>query len=367
MEMLKTKRSLGVISNSSLESIELAVITTDGVDVFDFGPSQVIPYDDTIRRKILNISGRKKEEIDNEYLSDLEQQLTKYFHEIITDFIDLYSEKIDIIGFSGPIIHQNPSQCYCHQIGDCKKLSSLLGIQVVSNFRKSDIIAGGQGSPLSAAYHMCLCCDKEKPIVIVNIDGISSIIWIGQNGEVMGFDAGAGCAAINDWVDKHGAQHADYNGRLAITGTINHSILASMMRHKYLAKYPPKSADCSLFYDKLEHLEGLSLADGCATATAYIAETIAYSLSLYIPLMPKEVIICGCGAENPTLMRFLRQRLDGIEVKSAREMGWKSEVVEAQAAAYIAVRRFYQMPVGIPTVTGVPEPIICGEIFLPQT
>lgn len=364
--MLKTWRALGIISNSSLENVEVAAISTDGVDVFDFGPAQVVPYDESLRHEILKITGREKDELDAAYLAALEQRVTDYYREIITDFIDSYDEKINIIGMSGPIILQKPEQRCFFQIGRGDEISETLGIKVVSNFRKSDIIAGGQGAPLAAGYHMSLCSEQEKPVVIVNIDGISSITWIGQNGEVMGFDAGVGCTAINDWVEKHGAQHADYNGKLAITGQVNHAILASMMRHKYLAKYPPKSADRNLFNDKLEHLEGLSLADGSATATAYVAETIAYSLSLYIPLMPREIIVCGSGAQNPTLIRFLRQKLEGVEVKTARELGWKAEVIEAQAAAFMAVRRLYQMPVSFPTVTGVPEPIICGEIFCPD-
>ena len=91
----------------------------------------------------------------------------------------------------------------------------------------------------------------------------------------MAFDTGPGNAAVDDWVLKHGGMHMDYNGKLAITGAIDGHVLASLMRHKYFGHYPPKSVDRNLIQDKLEHLEALSLADGAATATAFVAESIA--------------------------------------------------------------------------------------------
>ncbi len=363
MDAIKARRVLGIRSNSSLEGMELSVLTTDGVDVFDYGPSQVFPYEDSLYQMLRRASGKEEKDFSQQFWSELEQQIMAFSIASAKELIEDYDEKIELIGFSGPIILQQPENHYIHQLGNPYLLCDTFQVDVVSNFRKADIMAGGKGSPLSASYYALLLSSHQKPIVVVNIDGISSIVWIGDNGEIAGFDAGVGCLAINNWVEKHGAQRTDYNGKLAITGTIHPSILFSLMRDKYLAKFPPKSADFSQFKDKLEHLEGLSLQDGCATVTAYVAESIIYSLSLYIPQPPKEVIVCGSGAGNPTLVRFLRQLMEETEIKTAKELGWNAETMEAQAIAYMAMRRIHQLPIGLPTVTGVSEPVICGEIF----
>ena len=130
-----------------------------------------------------------------------------------------------------------------------------------------------------------------------------------------------------------------------------------------MAKVPPRAADKHTFTDKLEHLEGLSLEDGAATATAFIAEAIAYSVALYLPEQPKIMVVCGGGALNPTLLRFIRQRLPEIEVKSSLEYGWNPSAIEAQAFAYLAARRVHLMPSSYPFTTGVREACICGEVF----
>ena len=161
---------------------------------------------------------------------------------------------------------------------------------------------------------------------------------------MIAFDCGPGNAAINDWVMKHGGMHMDYNGKLAITGKVNEQIVASMMRHKFFAQYPPKAADRTIFNEKLEHLEGLSLEDGAATATAFIAEAVAYSLLLYLPEIPGKLIVCGGGAKNPTLVRFLRQRLPDIGISTAAEEGltsmrWKRRLLPIwRCAGFIICR-----------------------------
>ena len=116
------------------------------------------------------------------------------------------------------------------------------------------------------------------------------------------------------------------------------------------------------FREKLEHLEGLSLEDGAATATAFVAESIAYSLLLYLPDIPKRIMVCGGGAKNPTLMRFLRQRLPNIEVCTAEEWECNSVAIGVQAVAYLAVRRLNFLPISFPTTTGVYEPMVGGKI-----
>ena len=155
----------------------------------------------------------------------------------------------------------------------------------------------------------------------------------------------------------------DYNGRLAALGKVNEDVLNSLLRDKYLKITPPKIAAKNIFKDKLEHLEGLNLEDGAATVTSFVAAAATKAIKDYVPEQPSEIIVCGGGAKNPTLLRFLRQKLDSITVKTGEDIGLNSSSVEAQAYAFLAVRRLNLMPTSYPFTTGVPEPCICGEVF----
>lgn len=364
MNPIQTYKVLGLSSGSSLDGINASIITTDGVDVFEFGKTFDIPYDDNLHEGLRHLHHHFAGMNDDEK-QRLENALTEFHigavREIVTDY-----EGITLIGFGGHIVCHRPAEHILYQIGDGQKLANALGVRVVGKFRNADILAGGQGAPLSAVYHAALAQKEEKPTVFVDIGGLSAVTFIGQNGELTAFDAGPGNAAINEWVNKHGNMHMDYNGKLGITGQINEDVLASMMKHKFLAKLPPKAADNQTFDNKLEHLEGLSLEDGAATVTAFVTEAIAQSIHNFIPLTPKKVIVCGGGAKNPTILRFLHRRLRDIPVCTAEECGFNSMGIEAQAFAYLAVRRLQQMPTSFPFTTGAVQEVIGGEVFEPR-
>lgn len=363
MDIIRTLNALGMSSGTSLDGVDAALIKTDGVDVYECLRSFSVPYEDSLREKIRSVLGKKPDNPElAQLIAEVDEELTRFHAEIACDFISAAEERIDVIGFEGHNICHDPKNHYTFQLGNGALLAKLTQTKVVSHFQNADILSGGQGAPLVPVYYQALCGDMGKPLAVVNIGGTSNITWIGTIGEMMAFDCGPGNAAINDWVLKHGGMQMDYNGKLAVTGKINEQIVASMMRHKFFAQYPPKAADREIFKEKLEHLEGLSLEDGAASATAFIAEAVAYSLLLYLPEIPGKLIVCGGGAKNPTLIRFLRQRLPDINISTAAEEGFDINALEAQAFAYLAARRLYHLPATFPGTTGVPEPMVCGEI-----
>lgn len=367
MDTIRSVRVIGLMSGTSLDGVDIALIETDGIDIYAFGRAYTVPYDDELREAIRSVLGTKPDTEENrQRIKAVEETLTRFHAEVVKDFLAAEYEPVGLIGFHGHTIHHEPENHYTHQIGNGQLLADLTGIKVVSRFRNADVLAGGQGAPLVPVFHAALCAEMEKPVAVLNIGGVANITWIGANGEMLAFDTGPGNAPVNDWVLRHGGMHMDYNGRLAISGKINERILANLMKHKYFAQYPPKSIDRNLFNEKLEHLEGLSLEDGAATATAFAAEAVSYSVSFYLPEAPKSLIVCGGGANNPTMVRFIRQRLPGIEVKTARDVGWNSDAIEAQAFAFLAARRLAGLPITFPTTTGAPEPLMGGEIFVSQ-
>ncbi len=360
MDAIKIRRALGLVSGSSLDGVSAAVISTDGVDVFEQGPAREFPFDDNLREALYFLHDYH-ELMNHAQKKAVEDEFTRFNASVIEEISDTCGFRPDIVGFFGHTVMPAP----LYQLGDGHLLADLCRIRVVGRFPAADLAAGGQGGPLSAVYHMALSTHFQKPVAFLDIGGIATLTWIGINGEMLAFDAGPGNNAVNDWVFKHGGQHMDYNGRLAALGKVDADVLNSLLRHKYLKRLPPKTAAKDIFKDKLEHLEGLSLEDGAATATAFVAEAAVQALKDYVPEPPVEVIVCGGGAQNPTLLRFLRQKLSGTEIKTGEDLGWNSFAVEAQAYAFLAVRRTNLMPASYPFTTGVPEPCICGEVFEP--
>ena len=364
MNSIHSHKVLGLTSGSALDGINAAIITTDGVDIFEQIKNFDIPYDDNLREALRYMQHHFATMSDDEKVR-IENALTDFHIGAVREILSDY-ENIDLIGFGGHIICHKPNEHILYQIGDAQKMADETGIKVVGKFRNADILAGGQGAPLSAIYHVALAQKIYKPLVFVDVGGLSSITFIGQNGELIAFDAGPGNAAINAWVNKHGGMHMDYNGRLGISGHINNEVLSSMLKHKFLALMPPKAADNTTFDNKLEHLEGLSLEDGAATVTAFVAESIAKAVYDFCPEQPRQIIVCGGGAKNPTIVRFLRQRLKNIELSTAEECGFDAMGIEAQAFAFLAVRRIQHIPTSYPFTTGAITEIIGGEIFEPK-
>lgn len=365
MNSIKTVNALGIMSSTSYEGVGLAQIVTDGIDIKGFGAAYITPFGEELLEQIRKIDGHRADESPEmaNRIRETEIVFTKFCAELVKGYLEDNAELVDIIGFAGHTICHKPAEHYTHQIGDGKMLAEITGVKTVSGFRNADILNGGQGAPFSPIYYEALTSKCQRPVAVVDIGGTTDVSWFGSNGEMLAFISGPGNAVINDWVMKHGGMNIDYNGRLAILGKIDEHILSSLMHHKYLAKVPPKACDRTMFNEKMEHLEGLSLEDGAATATAFVAESIVDAMSRFLPEQPTEVFVCGGGAKNPTLMRFLRQRLPGGTVKTTAEKGWNVDAIDAQAAAFWAVRRLNYLPLSYPFTTGVPVACICGEMF----
>ncbi len=356
--MIKKHKALGVISGTALDGIDLAIIETDGFDVHAYGRSASIPYPREIKDRIRSVLERQNDP----EAPEIEKEITLFAADCIKDFLG--DEKVDVIGFHGHTIYHNPQEKITKQLGDGKMLSEIMQTTVVNKFRENDVAMGGQGAPLSVTFYNAIAQNVERPLAFVNIGGISSLTFIGHSGEIIAFNPGPGNSAVDDWVYKKAGLDMDYNGKLAISGTINEQILSTLMKNKYFAKHPPKAVDRNYFNDKLENLEGLSLEDGAATATAFCAEAIAYSISMFLPEHPKNIILCGGGAKNPTIVRFIKQRLYETEVKTASEMNLNIDAIEAQCFAFLAVRRLEFLPISYPSTTGVSEPLIGGEVYV---
>lgn len=362
--IIKGLNCLGLMGTSTFGGVELALLHTDGLDITERKKAYVVPYPDVMKENIRSVLGLNRDIPENEEkLQQVDLEVSDFYVQLIKEFICDIDEPVDVIGIEGITILHNPNINYTYQLGNGRYIAQKTGIKTVTHFRNADICNGGQGAPISSIYFNTMAAAEQKPIAYINISGKTSLTWIGSFGEMVAFDCGPGDNFINNWTSKRANMDNDYNGRLAALGNVHEKIVNSLMHHKFFAKFPPKCAYTGIFADKAEHLEGLSIEDGAATATAFVAEAVCYSICLYLPEIPKKVVVCGKGANNPTLVRFIRQRLPSVEVVVSKEANIPTDTVNAEVNAFLSARAIYSLPITFPSTTGIAEPLSGGEIY----
>ena len=360
---IKPLNVLALMSGTSFESIKYACILTDGVDIYKTFLTGSMPISEFLRTKIFLVTGKNSTNADDKVLIDaVDNDVTDFMIDMIREITASIPVKVDLLGIEGPTITHDASKKYTYQLGKGMKFFQEFNIPVVSHFHNADLVNGGQGAPIGATYYQALATDMKKPIVFINIGGITSLTYVGNYGDMLSFDCGPGNALLNDFMKKHANIAMDYNGKCAACGTVNEKIVAGLMEHAFFKKQPPKALDRNTFTDKAEHFEGLSLQDGAATIVAFIDESIVQSILNLCPEKPENIVICGGGALNPTLVRAVKQKLKSenmTEVASADEI----KPDDASCIAFLAARRIYNLPITFPSTTGVSAPLIGGKIY----
>lgn len=355
-------RVIGCMTGTACDGLDLAYIETNGVDILTIGPSQIIPFEPEYRKALLE----RIQLCTANHSSDtnLAKTIASFHHLHIKNFIQQHKLTVDTLGFHGQTVWHDPINKVTAQLGDCQRLANLTGINVVGQFRQNDVKNGGHGAPLVPIYHLALSAKLKKPSVFLNIGGVSNITFIGSDQTLIAGDTGPGNALIDDWVAKHTGIPQDTNGEHAAQGSVNQELLNKWLEHSFFTKNFPKSLDRMKFHQALNECALLTLEDGAATLTEFTVKSIIKGLDL-LPELPNQLVICGGGCHNPTLMEGL-QRCFRNRVISAFDIGFDADAVEAQLMAYLAARFFEKLPSSFPTTTGTKDPTIAGELFLPK-
>lgn len=337
-----------------MDGIDAAIVKTDGERVFDLGPSASETYDAEFRQRLRRLIAGGGDE------AGVSRDLTERHAGIVGRLLDGIGA-VDVIGFHGHTISHRPDIGTTRQIGDGAALARLTGISVVDDFRSRDMAAGGEGAPLAPLFHAALARDMEKPVAVLNIGGVANLTWIGPSGELLAFDTGPGNALIDDWTLDCTGRPMDEDGRLARGGEVDTRALATLLDHPYFLRPPPKSLDRDAF--SAGPLAGSGAADGAATLTSFTAAAVARARD-FLPAPPLRWLVTGGGRLNGRLMEALAQALEA-EVEPVEAVGWRGDVLEAQAFAFLAVRSLRGLPLSLPGTTGVSRPVSGGVLHPP--
>jgi anhydro-N-acetylmuramic acid kinase len=364
--------AIGLMSGTSMDGVDVALIKTDGEGQVRQGPSGFRPYApderDLLRAALADAVGLDDRSRRPGRLAEAEALVTRAHAEAVESFLAaqaLAASSVDVVGFHGQTVLHRPEKRLTVQIGDGPSLAGRLGLRVVHDFRAADVAAGGQGAPFVPIYHAALVRAARAAgvlpagaVAVLNLGGVANATVVDRSGAPMACDTGPANALVDDLMLARTGRAMDEGGAVAAQGRVDDTVLARLLAHPFFEEMPPKSLDRNDFSRDL--VESLATADAAATLTAFSAAGVA-ALVRHLPEAPELWIASGGGARNPTLLRMLAERI-GAPVVTADSLGWSADAMEAQAFAYLAVRSLKGLPLSFPATTGVPEPMPGGVL-----
>ena len=371
--------SIGLMSGTSMDGVDLSVIKSDGNDQFSSIYNTYKEFDDglykqliSLRDKISNFKDLKTHSIE---INDVEKKFTLFNSHLINEVIGDINEDIDLIGFHGQTVFHDPKIQISKQLGDGRLLSSLFKKTVINNFRQNDLNHGGQGAPLTPIFHSLISKIIQKnfkvklPINIINIGGITNVTQIKEdlNNSInfFAYDVGPGNCLIDDWVRNNKDLKFDKDGNYANIGKVDQLILNQAIDNFEFQSYET-SLDVKDF--DTSFVKGLSFEDGCATLTKFTAYLIADGLRKIDKqnnINPHQYIFCGGGRKNKSLIQSIENYLvnKNIIIKDINDYNIDGNFIESQAFAYLAIRSYLKLPISFPSTTRCKKIISGGDIL----
>lgn len=359
-------RYLGVMSGTSLDGLDIALIQHDTHPTLL--AHHYLPMPDALRAELLALCASGPDELARAAIAE------QHWVELAASGIDallqregLSATDIRAIGSHGQTVRHEPARGFTIQIGNPALLAELTGIEVVADFRRRDVAAGGQGAPLVPAFHEALFDTRNIPCAVLNVGGFSNLSLIEAGQDVRGFDCGPGNVLLDAWVGKVRGEAFDRDGTWAVSGTASEALLSRLLSDPYFAGRGPKSTGRELFNlpwleSHLAELPPLPPADVQRTLLELTARSIVESLQ-QAQGGTAELLVCGGGAHNGTLMRRLQELLPNCEVASTATRGVPPDWVEAMAFAWLAHCCLERIPANRPSVSGARGPRVLGAIY----
>lgn len=363
-------RVLGMMSGTSLDGVDAALVDTDGVRISRFGRCGFRAASDNEAAVLRAALGRWPGEAG---VGEAAALTVAGHAALAADF-----PEAEVIGFHGQTLAHEPGGRGTHQAGDGTMLARQAKRPVVWDFRSEDVRQGGQGAPLAPFFHWA-CAGwavqrghlPAEPVAFLNLGGVGNITWVDPAapapeapGACLAFDTGPANAPLNDLVQDRLRRSHDAGGALAARGRAEPSIVADFLRDPFFDRPPPKSLDRDHFRALRRAVAPLGDADAAATLVSALAGSVAAAFR-WLPHVPRVLLVCGGGRLNPVVMARLAAILP-CEVRPVETVGLDGDMLEAQAFGWLAARVMRGLPTSGPSTTGVPAPSCGGRISYPR-
>ncbi len=327
------------------------------------------PFPEKIRNQLIKAVNHQLKV--NE-LSDLHHELGRLYRDQYKKILKQKKWKADVIGLHGQTVHHNPPTATL-QIGEPSYLSAEFKVPVVSDFRSSDLAAGGQGAPIASLFHQVAFQTHfpKKAISVHNLGGISNLSLIDQRGDVeKAFDTGPANMLMDLFIShlSKGEIQFDQGGEFASKGLPAQSVVEEVLRENpYFQSKPPKTCGAEQFgegfLNQMERRLGPMIPeDKMATLAELTARSIAEAYRQFCKSQPVAVIFCGGGALNSYLQKRIQYHLPKTQVMTTEHFGWPVKSIEGAAFALLAALRIWEVPANLPRTTGARRAVQLGKI-----
>ena len=361
---------LGLISGTSVDGVDAALVS------FDDGLPQLRaalthPWPDTLRERVLAVA-QDLTAFDLDAFGRLDVAIGRHFAaaaQALLETSGTAASSVRAIGSHGQTVRHRPGgeAPFTLQLGDPTVLAESCGIDVVADFRRADVAAGGQGAPLLPAVHAMLLGRPAQTRVVLNLGGIANITVLGADGQVLGFDTGPANGLLDAWCLEQRGEAFDRDGAFAAAGQVDAALLDALLADPYFALVPPKSTGREHFHLawllRQPRVAMLAPADVQATLLELTARSVADAVQTHAPAAT-DVLVCGGGVHNARLMQRLGELLAPRGVASTATHGIDPDYLEATAFAWLARQRVLGLPGNLPQVTGARGRRVLGALYL---
>ncbi len=357
---------VGLMSGTSLDGADAALVDFSGGRPRTLAFAAV-PFPGPLRDRILALCEPGSDPL--ELAGTVSLELAELYARAVEGALaagGVDRSEVAAIGCHGQTVRHRPDLGFTIQINDPARLAELTGIDVVADFRRRDMAAGGQGAPLVPAFHEAVFHDPARSRCVVNIGGISNVTWLPAAGPALGFDCGPGNVLLDGWARRHLGAHYDEGGRWAARGRTDPALLERLLAEPFLASEPPKSTGRELF--RMGWLEerlgggGQRPEDVQSTLTDFTACAIIGAIDRFCA-GAEEIYLAGGGARNAALVRRIGDLAGARPVAPTDALGVPTAHVESMAFAWLAMKCVRREPVDLTAVTGAREPRVLGAVY----
>lgn len=364
-ELHDRSRFIGIMSGTSLDGADAALV--------DFSSKMprtlafaTVPFDGPLRERLLALSQPESDSLELAgavclALADAYAQAAK----AAIAAACVPASSVAAIGCHGQTVRHRPARGFTIQLNDPARVAEQTGIDVVADFRRRDMAAGGQGAPLAPAFHEAAFRHPERSRAIVNIGGIANVTWLAPGRTTLGFDCGPGNVLLDEWCRTHTGAGYDHDGRWACTGNMDTALLARLMQESFLDASPPKSTGRELFRSAWlqERLPRQARPEDVqATLMEYTARCIVDAIVRFCG-STEEIYLAGGGARNTAMVARIAALATPRKVALTDDLGVPTGHVEAVAFAWLAMKCVRREPIDLTTITGARGPRVLGAIY----
>lgn len=339
--------AVGLISSVTGDAIEAAVIQSDGRDVIHPIGGVSLPCGESLHWGLLEAT---QNDLPTTEILRLEIELTEQYARAVDELKRLYPEAMQaavVIGLDGHTLRRLPNEGLSFQIGNPWRLADRTGLPVISDFRRYDMAAGGQGAPMEAMYQWALMSEEPRPAVMLNFGAVTSLTWLSHENDIIAGDVGPGMELLNEWVNEVAEAPDDHDGAISAKGEVDADCVRYALESPFFARPLPRTPTRADF-ERID-VSGLSAHDGAATICAVIAEALIAAVD-ELPERPKLAWVTGPGSRHPLLLKRLGDAFE--EVRNVSERDLNPDTLQAESFGWLAIRYLRGLPVTTPETTG---------------